>query len=100
MGTTATASAATGKSTETLIHYSVEDGLAVIELNDPPANTYTYEMMLQLDVAILKARMDDDAQVIILRGNGDKFFSAGADIQMLNEVTPRFKYFFCLHHTR
>ena len=97
MGTTVTASPGTDKSTETLVRYSVEDGLAVIELNDPPANTYTYEMMLQLDVAILKARMDDDAQVIILRGNGDKFFSAGANIQMLSEVTPRFKYFFCLH---
>ena len=96
MGTTATANPRTDESTETLVRYHVEDGLAVIELNDPPANTYTYEMMLQLDTAILRARMDDEAQVIILRGNGDKFFSAGANIQMLNEVTPRFKYFFCL----
>jgi hypothetical protein len=28
---------------------------------DPPANTYTYEMNLQMDAAILKARMDNDA---------------------------------------
>jgi enoyl-CoA hydratase/carnithine racemase len=97
MGTTATASPDTKQSSTTLVEYHVEDGLAVIELNDPPANTYTYEMMLQLDAAILAARMDDDAQVIVLRGKGDKFFSAGANIQMLNEVTPRFKYFFCLH---
>jgi len=97
MGTTATASPDTTQSSKTLVEYHVEGGLAVIELNDPPANTYTYEMMLQLDAAILAARMDDDAQVIILRGKGDKFFSAGANIQMLNEVTPRFKYFFCLH---
>ncbi len=80
-----------------LIDYRTEDGIAIIELNDPPANTYTYEMNRQLDEAILQARMDDDVWVIILRGKGDKFFSAGANIKMLTEVTPRFKYFFCLH---
>ena len=80
-----------------LVDYSTENGLAIIELNDPPANTYTYEMMLQLDEAILTARMDDDVHVIVLRGKGEKFFSAGANIEMLNSVTPRFKYFFCLH---
>jgi enoyl-CoA hydratase/carnithine racemase len=80
-----------------LVDYRVEDGIAILELNDPPANTYTYEMMRQLDSAILEARMDDTAHVIVLRGHGEKFFSAGANINMLNEVTPRFKYFFCLH---
>src|SRR5581483_1486618 len=65
--------------------------------NDPPANTYTHEMMRQLDEAILSARFDGSVHVILLRGKGDKFFSAGANIKMLSEVTPRFKYFFCLH---
>ncbi len=82
---------------KTLIQYHAEDGLAIIELDDPPANTYTYEMMRQLDDAILKARFDDDVHVIVIRGHGDKFFSAGANIGMLNTVTPRFKYCFCLH---
>src|SRR4029077_16402878 len=77
--------------------YSVADAIATIELNDPPANTYTHEMMRQLDEAILKARFDDSVHVLLLRGHGDKFFSAGANIGMLNKVTPRFKYFFCLH---
>ncbi len=82
---------------KTLVEYRVENGLAILELNDPPANTYTYEMMRQLDEAILRARFDDGVHVIVLRGHGDKFFSAGANIGMLNTVTPRFKYFFCLH---
>jgi enoyl-CoA hydratase/carnithine racemase len=80
-----------------LIDYSVDGGVAIIELNDPPANTYTYEMFRQFDEAVLTARMDDDVHVIVVRGKGDKFFSAGASIDMLNSVTPRFKYFFCLH---
>lgn len=80
-----------------LVEYATQDGIAIVTLTDPPANTYTYEMMQQLDAAILEARMDDAVHVIILRGAGEKFFSAGADIGMLNSVTPRFKYFFCLH---
>src|SRR5258708_37059116 len=80
-----------------LVQYHSEGGLAIIELDDPPANTYTYDMMRQLDEAILRARFDDTEHVIVLRGHGDKFFSAGANIGMLNTVTPRFNYFFCLH---
>ena len=80
-----------------LVNYRVEGGIAVIEMSDPPANTYTYEMMAQLDAAILKARFDESVAVIVLRGAGDKFFSAGANISMLNSVDPQFKYYFCLH---
>lgn len=84
-------------STKQLLGYKVNDSIAVITLTDPPANTYSYEMMQQLDRAILNARMDDAVQAIVLTGHGEKFFCAGADIQMLNNVTPSFKYYFCLH---
>jgi enoyl-CoA hydratase/carnithine racemase len=80
-----------------LVNYSKQNNFAIIELSDPPANTYTYEMMRQLDESILDARMDDNVHVIILKGAGEKFFCAGANINMLKTVTPRFKYFFCLH---
>ena len=80
-----------------LIRYRTENGVAVIELNDPPANTYSYEMNRQLDDAILQARMDEGVYVIVLTGAGEKFFCAGANIQMLTEVDPTFKYYFCLH---
>ncbi|MGH9567909.1 MAG: enoyl-CoA hydratase/isomerase family protein [Candidatus Angelobacter sp.] len=87
----------TATETKTLVNYRVEDGVAVIELNDPPANTYTYEMNRQLDECILKARMDNNVYVLLLTGVGDKFFSAGANIKMLASVDPTFKYYFCLH---
>jgi enoyl-CoA hydratase len=87
----------TDKSAAALVTYRKEGNVGVIELNDPPANTYTHEMMRQLDDSIIKARFDNDVQVIILRGAGDKFFCAGANIKMLNEVDPVFKYYFCLH---
>lgn len=80
-----------------LVQYSVNNGVALLTLNDPPANTYSYEMMQALDLAILTARMDEAVQVIVITGHGEKFFCAGANIQMLQNVTPTFKYNFCLH---
>jgi enoyl-CoA hydratase len=91
---TTTGTAADAKA---LVQYRVDGGVAILTLDDPPANTYTYEMNRQLDDAILKARMDNDAHVILLTGAGDKFFSAGANIRMLSQVDPTFKYYFCLH---
>ena len=81
----------------TLVGYRVDGGVALLTLNDPPANTYSYEMMRQLDRAILAARMDESVHVIVITGSGEKFFCAGADIGMLQSVTPTFKYYFCLH---
>ena len=80
-----------------LCGYRAENGIAILELCDPPANTYTHEMMRALDDAILKARFDENVHVILLRGAGDKFFCAGANIKMLQSVNPVFKYYFCLH---
>lgn len=72
-------------------------GVALLTLTNPPANGYSYDMMRDLDEAILRARMDDDVHVIVVAGAGERFFCAGADIHMLHDVTPSFKYSFCLH---
>lgn len=81
----------------TLVNYSKREGIALFELNAPPANTYSYEMMQELDAAVLDARMDEKVYVMVLTGAGDKFFCAGADIGMLQKAAPEFKYYFCLH---
>ena len=83
--------------TYTRILYTVTDGVAVITFNDPPANTYSYEMMREIDHAVLEARMDAAVHVIVLTGQGEKFFCAGANIGMLKDADPTFKYYFCLH---
>ena len=94
---TTTSGTASADTQQQLVNYRVDGGVAILEMNDPPANTYTYEMNRQLDEAILKARMDNDVYVLLLTGAGDKFFSAGANIKMLSSVDPVFKYYFCLH---
>jgi len=75
----------------------VADGVLTVTLDDPPANAYSYEMMQELDAAILSARMDAAVHVIVVTGAGGKFFCAGANIAMLKDADPAFKYYFCLH---
>jgi enoyl-CoA hydratase/carnithine racemase len=79
------------------IKSDISRGVAELTLSDPPANTYSYEMMRELDAAILDARMNNDVHVIVLIGAGEKFFCAGANIGMLKDADPEFKYYFCLH---
>ena len=80
-----------------LVEYANTDGIAVLTLNNAPANCYSREMMSELDAAILQARFDPQVHVILVRGAGEKFFCAGADIAMLESADPYFKYNFCLH---
>ncbi|MGD8321547.1 MAG: enoyl-CoA hydratase/isomerase family protein [Gemmatimonadota bacterium] len=80
-----------------LVHYEERGKIAILTLDDPPANTYTHEMMAELDAGIIRARFADHVEVIVITGSGEKFFCAGANIGMLNSVTPGFKYCFCLH---
>jgi enoyl-CoA hydratase/carnithine racemase len=75
----------------------VANGVAVLTLDEPPANTYSYELMQEFDAAILAVRMDVSVHVIVLTGAGEKFFCAGATIGMLKDADRDFKYYFCLH---
>lgn len=80
-----------------LVTYTTNAGVATLCLSNPPANAYSHEMMRDLDDAILRARFDDAVHVLVLRGEGDRFFCAGADIRKLQSMTTAYKYNFCLH---
>ncbi len=80
-----------------LVNYTAKDGVAVLELSNPPANSYTHEMLRELDEAILKARFDEGVHVLVLRGAGEKFFCAGAHIDLLSKATSEYKRSFVLH---
>ena len=75
----------------TLVNATKTEGVMVLELNAPPANTYSYEMMRELDAHILDARFDPAVHVVMITGAGEKFFCAGADIKMLESADPYFK---------
>ena len=86
--------------TTPLVNASKHDGVMVLELRNPPANTYSYDMMRELDAHILDARMDESVHVLMLTGappaagakKPTEFFCAGADIEMLQKSAPYFKY--------
>jgi enoyl-CoA hydratase len=80
-----------------LIEYRVADGIAILELNNPPANAYTLDSLKALDEAIVKARFDSSVHVLLMRGAGEKFFSAGADINMLSRESNEFRNQFALY---
>ncbi len=69
----------TKPSDKPLVEYAGSDGIALLTLCDPPANTYSYAMMRQLDDAILRARFDEAVHVIVITGSGLKFFCASFD---------------------
>ena len=81
----------------TRVRYESCGRIALFTLDDPPANTYTHEMMRDLDEAVLRARFDPEIDVIVVTGAGDRFFCAGANINMLAAADPTWKYYFCLH---
>jgi enoyl-CoA hydratase/carnithine racemase len=81
----------------TLVNYATDKGVAVLTLTDPPMNAYTHEMVKELDACILEARFDDDIHVVVVTGHGDKYFSAGANVNMLKEADESFAYYFFLH---
>jgi len=87
--------------TTPLVNAGKHGGVMLLELTNPPANTYSYEMMRELDEHVLKARFDPGVHVIVITGASaggkTEFFCAGADIKMLEGADPYFKYNFCLH---
>ena len=80
-----------------MIEYRVDNGVALLEINRPPVNSYTTELLKELDASILEARFDDNVHAIVLTGKVEKFFSAGADINMLSSKSLGFKNNFALH---
>jgi enoyl-CoA hydratase/carnithine racemase len=81
----------------TLVRYATDKGVAVLTLTDPPVNASSHEMFKELDANILEARFDDDVHVLVITGHGDKYFCAGANVNMLKEADETFKYYFYLH---
>lgn len=62
------------------IQATIENGLFTIILNRPlNANSYTQEMLLDIEKCISFASNDVAVKVIVITGSGDRTFCAGAD---------------------
>jgi enoyl-CoA hydratase len=65
-----------------------ENQIAVITINNPPANTLNQEMFTQLR-DILTDLDQDNTKVIIITGAGDRFFIGGADIKQFQGLDAK-----------
>ena len=55
---------------------------ALITMSNPPANTWTAETLTQLRDAVKSLDADKNIYALVITGEGDKFFSAGADLNL------------------
>jgi cyclohexa-1,5-dienecarbonyl-CoA hydratase len=59
----------------------IVDGVAKISINRPPLNILNSETLLELIMALEKARSDPSVFVVIITGSGSRAFSVGVDIR-------------------
>lgn len=65
------------------INVEIINAVAVLELDDPSANTLTFHMLQELEQHFIHIDSNPDIKGIVLIGKGEKFFSGGVNIGML-----------------
>ncbi|MDR7430682.1 MAG: enoyl-CoA hydratase-related protein [Armatimonadota bacterium] len=70
------------------VEFSREGGLGYVTLNRPPANSYDFAFIEELDRAIQQAEADPEVRVVVVRSALERFFSAGADVRAFSENPP------------
>jgi enoyl-CoA hydratase/carnithine racemase len=64
-----------------MIECKIDEHVAVITLNNPSANTFTAEGLLELTALVGDLNRNLEVYAAVVTGQGDKFFSAGADLK-------------------
>jgi enoyl-CoA hydratase/carnithine racemase len=83
---------------ETVAVSHERDGVALIHLNRPPANSYNRQFLDDLNAAIDEVRWDDDVRGAVLVSDlAPRFFSAGADVTNFVNSTQQERVMTVLH---
>ncbi len=69
-----------------LVGCTVDDGVAVVTLNNPPMNLVTLELTRRLGRLMEELAADPQARVLVLAGTGERAFCAGSDIGEFPEM--------------
>jgi enoyl-CoA hydratase/carnithine racemase len=64
-----------------MIECKIDGHVAVITLNNPSANTFTAQGLLELTALVGDLNRNLEVYAAVVTGQGDKFFSAGADLK-------------------
>ena len=62
------------------ITYSTDNGLVAITIDRPPYNVLDIASMEEIGAALRRAAADTTAKVVLVRGSGEKAFSAGVEV--------------------
>lgn len=70
--------------TDDLIHYHVDNGLGILQINRPQArNALNWQAQERFSQLIETAAHDDTLRVLIITGTGDQAFASGGDLKQL-----------------
>jgi enoyl-CoA hydratase/carnithine racemase len=64
-----------------MIDCKIDGHVALVTLNNPSANTFTAEGLLELATLVDGLNRNLDVYAVVVTGQGEKFFSAGADLK-------------------
>jgi enoyl-CoA hydratase/3-hydroxyacyl-CoA dehydrogenase len=73
-----------------------EGGVGIIVLDQPPANSYDHAFLREFASAIDDARLDGEIRNVVVTSASERFFSAGADVGVFAQGTPRTRYMLAL----
>ncbi len=66
-----------------------EEGICVVKINRPEKlNAMNIDVAKEIITTFKQLEKDDKVKVIIITGEGDKAFSAGADIEYMSKISP------------
>lgn len=65
-----------------LLKVATKDHIATITIDNPPANTWTYESLTELRTLVEELNANKNIFALVITGAGEKFFSAGADLNV------------------
>jgi 3-hydroxypropionyl-coenzyme A dehydratase len=72
-----------------LVNVSKSDGICTVKINRPDKlNAMNIDVANDMIKVFKEIETDDSIKVVILTGEGDKAFSAGADIAYMSTITP------------
>ncbi|AXH99552.1 enoyl-CoA hydratase [Sporosarcina sp. PTS2304] len=70
------------------INYVLENSVAYVTLNRPSAmNALNFQLLCELEQVLEDIRIDSSIRAVVFRGNGEKAFSAGADLKERKTLT-------------
>ena len=71
-----------------LVHYTVQDDVAILTINNPPVNALSPGVPEGIDAGIARAAADPAVKAVVLIGAGNTFI-AGADIKVFGTIPNR-----------